>query len=274
MAFDKSTLRDRILLACVCGVALLGVGQVAPASTPSASTPVPATAAKPVTFHSDLLDLTFSYPASLVAQTLPSLDEQHAAIAAKEPANAPPESRKTDQCTDKALLATRNDDPAAVPLNGDQRGNAPHAITAKILISRIGVACTPASYQNQLDDLAAAMSAALAQDRDLHPIDQPLWFDVGKTRVHFAAGESAPPGNQNGASSAQKTERRWVGSAAMVWNGNLVSIVVESNDLKFFNEMLHGKISFGKGTAVPLFWAEIGNGKPIQPKPEASPDQP
>jgi hypothetical protein len=59
-----------------------------------------------------------------------------------------------------------------------------------------------------------------------------------------------------------------------VWNDNLVSIVVESNDLSLFNEMLHSKISFGKTAAAPLFPADIGKGRPIQPKPDSPPNEP
>jgi hypothetical protein len=222
--------------------------------------------------------MTFAYPASLVAQALPSLDQQHADIAAKEPASVTPESRKTDECTDKALVALRQDDSKnvkpTVTIYGDKRGTVvsdAHAITAKILISRIGVDCMPAAYRDQLDSLATAMSSALAQDRDLQPIDQPIWYDLGTTRIHFAAAET--PSDPSQADSAKKPERRWVGSAAFVWAGNMISIVAESNDQPFFNELLHSKVGLGTQTAAPLFPAEIGFGKPIQPKPDASQDQ-
>ncbi|HEY1895133.1 MAG TPA: hypothetical protein VGG62_02625 [Terracidiphilus sp.] len=254
----------------------------APSQAP-VSPAVPGSAAKaaPSTlFHSDLLDLSFAYPASLVAQTLPSLDKQHAEIAAREPANATPESRKTDQCSDKSLLAVRKDDPshlpAAVTSQGDTRGTVadpPHAVSAKIAVSRIGVDCMPESYKAQLDNVATAMSAGLAQDHDLRPIDQPIWYEIGQTRIHFAASESASPVNEAATGSDKKPEPRWVGSAAFVWNGNLVSIVIESNDISLFNEMLHSKIGLGKAAPAPLFPADIGKGKPIQPKPDSPPDE-
>jgi hypothetical protein len=115
--------------------------------------------------------------------------------------------------------------------------------------------------------MATTMSTALAQDRDLHPIDQPIWYEISNTRVHFAAGESVAPANQAAAPTASSPQSRWVGSAAIVWNGNLVSIVIESNDITFFNEMLHSKIGLGNGTPAPLFPADIGKGKQIEPKP-------
>ena len=272
-------LKNQMLIACVLGATLAGHSQAPPTAAPAGPSPSPALPA-PVTFHSDLLNLSFNYPASLVVQPLPSLKEQHDALVAREPADEKPEDRKTDQCSDKALVAVRKDDPdklhATVTIHGDNRGtvlNTPaHAVTAKIVISRIGVDCMPAAYQQQLDNMAAAMSAALAQDRDLRPIDQPIWYEVDKARVHFAAGESVP--NQNGTNSVKKTESRWVGSAAFVWTGNLISIVIESNDLTLFNEMLHGKVALGKETAAPLFPAEIGQGKQIKPKGDAPTDEP
>ncbi len=39
--------------------------------------------AHPETFHSDLLDVTFTYPKSMTAEVLPSLKEQHDTIAAQ-----------------------------------------------------------------------------------------------------------------------------------------------------------------------------------------------
>jgi hypothetical protein len=254
ITLESTMPRNPILFAFLLGQALLAHSQSAPPVAPTAN---------PVTFHSDLLDLSFSYPASLIAQALPSLDKQHAEIAAREPANATPESRKTDQCSDKSLLAVRKDDP-----------NHPQAVSAKILVSRIGVDCMPASYKAQLDNVATAMSTGLAQDHDLRPIDQPIWYEIGKTRIHFAASESAPPANDTTAGPTKTPEPRWLGSAAFVWNDNLVSIVVESNDISLFNEMLHSKIGFGKTAAAPLFPADIGKGKPIQPKSDSPTNEP
>jgi hypothetical protein len=132
----------------------------------------------------------------------------------------------------------------------------------------------PDSYKAQLDNVATAMSAGLAQDHDLRPIDQPIWYEINNTRIHFAASESASPVNGTAADSDKKPEPRWLGSAAFAWNGNLVSIVIESNDISFFNEMLHSKIGLGKATPAPLFPADIGKGKPIQPKADSPPNEP
>jgi hypothetical protein len=252
--------QSRLLIALLFSSASIGYSQApvppqAPASPPVSGN---ATKAAPSTvFHSDLLDLSFTYPASLVAQELPSLKEQHDALDARLPADAKPEDRKTNECTDKALLALREDDPK----------NLQSTITGKILISRIGVDCMPAAYRDQLDNMATAMSTALAQDRDLRPIDQPIWYEINNTRVHFAAGESVPAANDSTAPSTLSPKSRWVGSAAVVWNGNLVSIVIESNNISFFNEMLHSKIGLGKAPPSRLFPADIGKGKPIEAKP-------
>jgi hypothetical protein len=271
MVVSGKILRSCTLVVCCAGVALWGRGQEpqGAGNSATAAVAIPAGKAIPtVSFHSDLLDLGLAYPASLSAQTLPSLKEQHDAIAARPGAGASPDDHKSDACTDKALVALRNDEaakapPGEAPKAGTSQGASPHAITAKILISRMGVDCMPDSYKQQLDNVATAMSAALAQDRDLHPIDQPIWYPIGNTRVHFAAGENAPAAN---AGAAQAAKGRWVGSAAFVWGGNLVSVVVESNDLHFFNEMLHSKLTLGKQPASALFPADIGQGKPIQPK--------
>jgi hypothetical protein len=249
--------RNHLLIALLFCSVSLGYSQ-APIPSQAHASPTPATKpASSALFHSDLLDLSFTYPASLIAQKLPSLKEQHDALDARLPANAKPEDRKTNECTDKALYALRENDPI----------NLQSTITRKILISRIGVDCMPAAYRDQLDNMATAMSTALAQDRDLRPIDQPIWYEINNTRVHFAAGESTPPANDSSAPSVPSPKSRWVGSGAILWNGHLVSIVIESNDISFFNEMLHSKIGLGKATPARLFPADIGKGKPIEAKP-------
>jgi hypothetical protein len=270
----KSACALLVVLLCLTG---LGYGQT-PAASPTAGAALPALIATPVTFHSDFLDLSFTYPGSLVAEKLPSPEEQHAATARKQPTDEKPEYKKLDQCTDRALLARRKDEPAtpggSVTVQGafyaDKRApvlTVNHAVTAEIMIARIGIECMPDEYRNQPDDVAAAMAATSAQGQDLKPIDQPIWYDVGKTRVHFAAAQSYSEEKQTGTTSGDKKERRWIASVAFVSNGNLVSMLFESNDVPFLNEMLHGKVTIGKQSAAPLFPAEIGAGTPLQPKP-------
>lgn len=248
--------RTRFLYACMFGAALALHGQEPVTVEPSA-VPLPKLA-QPEVFHSDLLDVTFTYPKSMKAQTLPGLKEQHDAMAAQLKNAGRPED-PTTACSDKALLAERKDE------GGKLAAGTGHAVTAKIVMSRMGVSCMPASYQSQIDQVAASMSAALAQDKDLVPIDRPIWYNVGATRIYFAAGETARPNQQAMPGSDGATNARWVGSAAFVWGGNLISVVVESNDLGYFNELLHAKLSLGKAAGAALFPAAIGGGKPIQP---------
>ena len=263
--------RNLLLIAFLSWSVFMGCCQTPAPSKAPASPSVPDNAsetAKTTVFHSDLLDLSLTYPSSLVAQALPSLKEQHDALAAQQAGGAKP--GESNECADKALLALRQDDPnhlpPVAPDPGGQNGTGTrHAIAGKILISRMGVDCMPAAYRDQLDNVAASMAAALAQGRDLRPVDQPIWYEIGKTRVNFAAAEGAT--NEAGANSEPKPDSRWVGSGAFVWNGNLISIVVESNDISFFNEMLHSKLAVGKDPGARLFPAEIGKGKQIEPKP-------
>jgi hypothetical protein len=271
-------MKNRLVFAAIFGLATLCNGQTNSTAATATTPPQRATDAEPVTFHSDMLDLSFTYPGSLIAEKLPSLDEQHATLSRKYGPDEKPEDLKSDQCTDKALIARRNDEPSTpgentttyVTIYGDKRGtvmDVEHSITAKILIARVGVECMPAEAQNRLDDVAAAMAAQLAQGEDLKPIDQPIWYEAGKMRIHFAAAQSASDEKKPDAKSNEKKEHLWVASAAFVSNGNLVSIFFRSNDLPFLNEMLHGNLTLGKQKAAPLFPAEIGSGTPIQPKP-------
>jgi hypothetical protein len=232
---------------------------------------------KPVAFHSDLLDLSFAYPASLTAKPLPTPDEQHAATAKTQPADEKDEYRKADQCTDAVLAASRDDDPkkgkVSIAIYGDQRGtvlSVDRSVKASILMSRMGIECMTAELQGRADEMAGVMAESTIeqakQDRNLHSIDRPIWYESGKARIHFAAAESSPTSDALSSSKA-KLESQFVAALAFVWKKNLVSIVLESNDLPFMNEMLHGVISLGTQAPAPLFPADLGSGTPIHPKP-------
>lgn len=255
--------------------AILCLTLFAHGQTPSPQKSSPAQAAPPViapaTFHSDFLDLSLTYPGSLVAEKLPSPDEQHAAIASKQPADENPEYKRADQCTDKVFSARRSDGPdkaqGTITFYGDKRGTVVHldpVVAASIMIARV---CVPAEYKSQADAIAAQMAQAFVQDPGLKEIDQPIWYEVGKERIHFAAAESTVNSQSSGAKAAAPSPQKWVASIAFVRGDNLITIQFESNDLPFLNEMLHSSIAFGNQPAAPLFPAEIGNGQPIQPKP-------
>jgi len=263
---------SRLFSGVLC-LALLAHAQT-PASQLSASAQSPLPAIDPATFHSDLLDLSLTYPGSLVAEKTPSLDEQHAAIASKQPADEKPEYKRADQCTDKVLSVRRSDDPkkaqGTIAIYGDSRGTVVHldpVVDASIMVARVGLECVPAEYRSQTDAMASAMAEGFVQDPGLKEIDQPIWYDIGKERIHFAAAEATSHEQASGSKPATPNPQQWVASIAFVWKNNLITIQIESSDVSFLNEMLHSNIAFGNEPAAPLFPAEIGNGKPIQLKP-------
>ncbi len=228
----------------------------------------------PAIFHSDLLHLSLTYPGSLVTEKVASSDEQHAAIAGKQSPDEKPEYKKADQCTDKVFSAHRTDDPkkarATIAIYGDSRGTSIHldpAVDASIMIARVGLDCVPAEYRSQADAMAAVMAEGFVQESGLKEIDQPIWYEIGKERIHFVAGESTPHAQESDGTAGASGPRKWVASIAFAWENNLITIQIESNDLPFLNEILHSSIAFGDEPAAPLFSAEIGSGKPIQPKP-------
>lgn len=245
-----------------------------PASQQAASEQLRRPAIASAIFHSDLLHLSLTYPGSLVAEKVASPDEQHAAIASKQAPDEKPDYKKADQCTDKVLSAHRSDDPekdrATIEIYGDSRGTAIHfepVVDASIMIARVGLECVPAEYRGQADAMAAVMAEGFVQRSGLKEIDQPIWYEIGKERIHFVAAESTPDAKESDGTASASKPRMWVASIAFAWEDNLITIQIESNDLPFFNEMLHSSIAFGNEPAAPLFSADIGNGKPIQPKP-------
>ena len=224
-----------------------------------------------------MLDLTFTYPASMEAGRLPSLEEQHAATARNQAADESEDYKRADQCTDTALHARRQDEPATPGGDfrvhgtdyGDQGGavlEAEHAVTARIVIARLGVECIPAQYRNDPEDVAASIAMAYVQGPGLQQTDPPIWYEIGKTRIHFAASDSRSTPDGPDTKTGENAEHRWVAGVAFVFNANVVSIVFESNDLPFLNEMLQGEITIGNQPAAPLFPSYIG--AEIAPEPK------
>jgi hypothetical protein len=270
-------MRHQIFLVSIVGLIFSGnLLSQSNAPTPASSSDSTASADKstPVTFRSDFLDLSFTYPGSLTAQSLPTLDEQHAQIAKNQPENEPAEYKRVDSCTDKALIAQRKDDPqkagASIAIFGDQRGTVvqfSHPVDAAILIARVGIDCMPATYREHIDDIAQQMAEGGAQGDGLKTIDQPVWYNIGQTKIHFAAAQDTDTATTSTNNANAKMDHKWVVSVAFVLKSNLVTIYLESNDLPFLNEMLHSKIALGQQDPAPLFSSELGNGTPLQPKP-------
>lgn len=254
-------------------LAIFAQGQTAAPQQSAPGQPQPQAVA-PVMFHSDLLHLSLTYPGSLVAEKVASLDEQHAAIASTQPSNEKPEYKKADQCTDKVLSAHRSDDPhkaqATIAIHGDSRGTVVHldpVVDASMTIARVGLECVPTEYRSQADAMAAVMAEGFIQESGLKEIDQPIWYDIANERIHFAAAESPSDAQASAGTANAPRPREWVASIAFAWENNLITIQIESNDLPFLNEVLHSSIAFGSQPPAPLFPAELGEGKPLQPKP-------
>lgn len=220
---------------------------------PAAQAP-PASSA-PVSFHSDLLDLSFAYPGSLTPVNLPSPEKQHAAADSGKKEDESSVQAHVDRCTDRILLARRADRP------GDSEATA---VTASLLISRVGVGCMPTEYGSHVDAIAAALTQEATNG--LKIIDQPIGYAMGGTGVHFIAAHSAPAGSADSGQGQDQEqdesgESRWVASLGFAWKGNIVIMRFEANDLAFLNEMLRGEIRLGSQPGVPVFPAEIGAGK-------------
>jgi len=264
MLMLKKTYGVIVMLLCF-GLSVDGQTPVSTPKTPVATdTAMPAKAA-PVKFHSDLLDLTFSYPGSMTAKVLASLEDQHAQTIAKYP-NETAEEKRTDECSDVALRAAREDDPnkatGTVAFYGDKRGAEFHinpVVKAKLVISRIGIECLPQKYRDNPDGVAIGLAQTSAEGKDMKAIDQPGYFDFGKMHIHFEASETAAP--------AKPEDKRWIVSTAFISKGSVVSMYFESNDLTFLNEMISGEITIGKEHGARFFPADIGNGTPVTYKP-------
>jgi len=231
-------------------------------------------AKKTAKFQDARLNFAFEYPADLVAKKLPSADEQHKATAERQPANEDPAYKKADNCTQVVLQAERHDDPehatGTIAFYGN--GRKPEfeinpTIHASVTISELDVACIPQEFRGREDEVASGLALSVIQAKDLKQIDQPLWYDVDKHKVHLAAAMGPTNVPDKDGKQADPTKTRYVAGVATVINGTLTLWMFEANDVDYFNRMLRGDILFGNDKPLPLFPASIGNGERIKPVP-------
>ena len=95
---------------------------------------------------------------------------------------------------------------------------------------------------------------------------KPIWYEIGKQKVHMNSGVGRPIVNGQVASAPLI-----IMSMATQWRGHLLAWVFTSNDTEIFNEMTKSLVQFGNGPWGTMFAANIGSkdsGTPITIAPK------
>jgi hypothetical protein len=112
--------------------------------------------------------------------------------------------------------------------------------------------CVPKKDKN-VDDVLASMAMSVLSIRGIQRMPKPLWYEVGKQKIHMNSGVGRPI--TNGQLSPAPIV---IMSMATQWRGHLLLWVFTSNDTEIFNEITKSQAQFGNGPWGPMFGANLG----------------
>ena len=259
---------------CSLGITLL-LGQVfaqdqakpADHETPPAAKTPTVNSAKDIVYKNDALGITFSYPNDLVlADTKRVADRGHQAIYGNDPASDP-EHVQSEKCMVPLLTAEIPE--AAGPTLGNitigEKGkpyvNIEPAPNGLIMLAELDRSCLPKKIST--NDALGNMASTAQKIPGMKPIDQQMWYELDKHKVHFSAAYGRLSAQQLGGRKADAEEVA-VATLSVESNKHLVLWMIMANSEELFNRLLSSKVQFGSGPMLPLFPLTIGEGPPVK----------
>lgn len=129
----------------------------------------------------------------------------------------------------------------------------PEPIFATILLAEIVRDCLPKKLQKNDDNALCTIALSFVSEPGIQHMLKPLWYEVGKQKVHMNSGAGRLIVNGQLAPAPII-----VMSMATKWRGHLLACVFTSNDKEIFNEITKSLVQFGNGSWGPIFAANIG----------------
>jgi hypothetical protein len=262
---------------CLLGMTLL-VGQAFAQGTPKptdataqtvATAKASADVAKDAVYRNDGGELAFFYPSDLVLGDANAVaDRGHRAIYGNEP-ESDPEHTKSEKCMHFLMMADLPEAASPTTLTLGESGKSPVQIvpspSGSILLAEIDRTCLPKKMSSKDTNDALGNMASIAQKMPgMTPIDQQMWYEVDKHKVHFSAAHGRLSSNPQGGRKIESAEEQAVATLSVENNGHYVMWMIMSNDLATFNRLLASKVQFGGGPVVLLYPFTIGNGPPMK----------
>jgi hypothetical protein len=97
------------------------------------------------------------------------------------------------------------------------------------------------------------MALTAVSEPGIQRMPKPIWYEIGKQKIHMNSGVGRPIINGKLASAPIIT----MGMATQ-WHDHLLEWVFISNDAEIFNEMTKSIVQFGDGPWSPMFAANLG----------------
>lgn len=219
---------------------------------------------KPGEFYDKDLDLHFNYPVEMRTLDFSSeMESGHKNIYGVSGENDP-EHQKAKHCVRPLLDTELPEEKApqrAANLDGVwvddskeyKESRKPVPIFAKILMTEFLQECLPTKLQKNENDALGSIALSFVSEPGIQRMPNPLWYEVGKQKIHMNSGAGRPIVNGQLAPAPI-----FIMSMATLWRGHLLAWVFTSNDTQIFNQMTKSLVQFGDGTWGPMFAANIG----------------
>jgi hypothetical protein len=212
------------------------------------------TSPAPGIFYQRDLDLHFYYPEEMVASDLTKISDadRTAGIGKSLPGDSERDGSKA--CLRTMLRADLPADKAGTrmaTLGAIENTPSPEQerVTGTIWLFDVDMNCVCAAMRKKRDAAMRDISATITQAQGMTRMGPPLWYDLGKQKIHM----SAAVGRHN-------PNERPVLMMDMVtdYHGRVLMWIVQSNDAETFNAFTKSTVQFDKAPAVPLFPANVG----------------
>ena len=233
--------------------------------------------AKPGEFYSKELDVHFNYPVEMrMLDADAEMERGHLNIYGS-PGSNDPEHMEAKRCIRFLLDAELPEDKAPqrmANLDGVwedyskeyKESRKPEPISANIFVTEIVRECLPKELQNNEDDVLRSIATSIVSQPGIEPMPKPIWYEVGKQKMHMNSGAGRPTVDGHPASAPIV-----IMSMTTQWRGHLLAWVFTSNDTEIFNQITKSQVQFGDGSWGPMFAPNIGpkgSGTPISILPK------
>jgi hypothetical protein len=233
--------------------------------------------ASPGLFYDATLDLHFNYPVEMrKLDAEADIEIGHRNIFGM-PGYTDPEHQEAKRCMKiffdadlpKENAPQRNADVGYLWVDDSKaykESRKAEPIYAKILLFELVQDCVPKKLRKKEDDVLGSMALGAVAAPWIGRMPKPLWYEIGKQKIHMNSGVGRPIVNGQLASAPII-----IMSMATQWHDHLLEWVFTSNDAEIFNEMTKSLVQFGDGPWGPMFLANIGpngSGTPITVLPK------
>ncbi|MGA1981999.1 MAG: hypothetical protein ABSG84_05970 [Acidobacteriaceae bacterium] len=235
------------------------------AQSPTAT--IPENPGKDTVYKNDTLGIVFQYPSDLVPADAKAIaDRGHRAIYGNDP-ESDPEHVKSEKCMIPLLVAEtpESNGPTTGTFTIGEKGkpyvNIELPPSGLIMLTEMDRSCLPKKMST--NDALGNMASTAQKLPGMKPIDQQMWYDVDKHKVHFSASYGQISPQRLGGKKVQ-AEDSAVATISVEVNGHLLLWMIMANSEDLFNKLLASKVQFGSGPVLPLFPLTVGNGPPVK----------